>query len=209
MSADDLATAAAAVRRGGVVAFPTETFYGLGADPRQPAALLEVLRLKGRIVNKPRIKPASKPLLLLVASLDQVTPWVGAIPPGFDRLVAHFWPGPLTLVLPAAPGVPEPLIGRGGGVAIRLTSQPLAQRFIRACGTAITGTSANPTGRPAPRRAAQVRAFFGSELAAVLDGGTTAGGEPSTLLQLDNDGARLLRAGAVGDVALREVVRLV
>jgi len=201
LSADDIATAAAAVRRGGVVAFPTETFYGLGADPHQPAALLEVLRLKGRA--------AVNPLLLLVASLDQLTPWVGAIPPGFDRLAAHFWPGPLTLVLPAAPGVPEPLIGRGGGVAIRLTSQPLAQRLIRACGTAITGTSANPTGGQAARSAAQVRAFFGSELAAVLDGGTTAGGEPSTLLQLDNDGARLLRAGAIAEVALRGVVRLV
>lgn len=201
MSAADIAAAAAAVRRGGVVGFPTETFYGLGADPRQDAALREVLRLKGRA--------ATMPLLLLAASLDQVAPWVGAIPPGFDRLVAHFWPGALTLVLPAAPGVPEPLIGRGGGVAIRLTSQPLARRLILACGTAITGTSANPTGRPAAQSAAQVRAFFGPELAAVLDGGTTAGGEPSTLLQLDSDGARLLRAGVVDEVALRGVVRLV
>lgn len=201
MSAADIAAAAAAVRRGGVVGFPTETFYGLGADPRQDAALREVLRLKGRA--------ATMPLLLLAASLDQVAPWVGAIPPGFDRLVAHFWPGALTLVLPAAPGVPEPLIGRGGGVAIRLTSQPLARRLILACGTAITGTSANPTGRPAAQSAAQVRAFFGPELAAVLDGGTTAGGEPSTLLQLDSDGAHLLRAGVVDEVALRGVVRLV
>lgn len=184
-----------------MVAFPTETFYGLGADPRQDAALLEVLRLKGR--------DATKPLLLLAASLDQVAPWVSTIPPGFDRLVAHFWPGALTLVLSAAPGVPKPLIGRTGGVAIRLTSQPLARRLILACGTAITGTSANPTGRPAAQSAAQVRAFFGSELAAVLDGGTTPGGEPSTLLQLDSDGARLLRAGVVDEVALRGVVRLV
>lgn len=201
MTADNIAAAAAAVRRGGVVAFPTETFYGLGADPRQEAALHEVLRLKGRA--------ATQPLLLLAASLDQVAPWVAAIPPDFDRLVAHFWPGALTLVLPAATGVPEPLIGCSGGVAIRLTSQPLAQRLILACGTAITGTSANPTGRPPARSAAQVRAFFGSEVATVLDGGTTAGGEPSTLLQLDEDGARLLRAGAVDEGALRRVVRLI
>ena len=200
MTADDIAAVAAAVRRGGVVAFPTETFYGLGADPGQDAALREVLRLKGRT--------ATQPLLLLAASLDQVAPWVGTIPPGFDRLVAQFWPGALTLVLPAAPGVPEPLIGGGGGVAIRVTSQPQARRLILACGTAITGTSANPTGRPPAESAAQVRAFFGSELAAVLDGGTTAGGEPSTLLQLDTHGARLLRAGAVDEVALRGVVRL-
>ena len=200
MTADDIAEVAAAVRRGGVVAFPTETFYGLGADPGQDAALREVLRLKGRT--------ADQPLLLLAASLDQVAPWVRTIPPGFDRLVAQFWPGALTLVLPAAPGVPEPLIGRGGGVAIRLTSQPQARRLILACGTAITGTSANPTGRPPAESAAQVRAFFGSELAAVLDGGTTAGGQPSTLLQLDTHGARLLRAGAVDETALRRVVRL-
>lgn len=201
MNSDDIAAAAAAVQRGEVVAFPTETFYGLGADPRQPAALLEVLRLKGRT-------DAAKPLLLLAASLDQVAPWVGTFPPGFDRLAAHFWPGALTLVLPAAPGVPPPLIGAGGGVAVRLTSQPLAQRLILACGTAITGTSANRTERPAAQSAAEVRAFFGEALAAVVDGGTTAGGEPSTLLQLDSAGARVLRAGAVDVAALRGVVRL-
>ena len=202
MSTDDIAVAAAAVRGGGVVGFPTETFYGLGADPHQPAALREVLRLKGRA-------DATKPLLLLATSVDEIAPWVASFPPAFDRLAAHFWPGALTLVLPAAPGVPGPLLGADGGVGVRLTSHPLARRLIEASGTAITGTSANPSGQQAPQSAAQVRAFFGKDLAIVVDGGATPGGQPSTLLQLDGDVARLLRAGAVDVATLRDVVMLV
>jgi len=196
-----LHAAALAVQRGGVVGFPTETYYGLAADPRQASALREVLRLKGR-------DGRDKPLLLLAASLDDVAPWVGSFPAGFDELVARFWPGPLTLVLPAAESVPTALRGPSGGVGVRLTSHPLARRFIDACGTAVTGTSANRTGDSPARDAAQVKAAFGGELAAVLDGGETCGGAPSTIVELRHDGARLLRAGTVPEVALREVVRL-
>lgn len=196
-----LHVAALAVQRGGVVGFPTETYYGLAADPRQASALREVLRLKGRDAR-------DKPLLLLAASLDDVAPWVQSFPAGFDALVARFWPGPLTLVLPATETVPTALRGPSGGVGVRLTSHPLARRFIAACGTAVTGTSANRTGAAPARDAVQVQAAFGGELAAVLDGGETAGGAASTVVELRHEGARLLRTGAVPEATLREVVRL-
>ncbi|MGD8330879.1 MAG: L-threonylcarbamoyladenylate synthase [Acidobacteriota bacterium] len=194
-------TVAGSIRDGAVVAFPTETFYGLGADPRQPAALQRVLDLKGRDAQ-------GKPLLLLAASLEQIAPWVRELPNGFDLLVAHFWPGPLTLVLPAAAGIPAPLLGPGGGIALRVTSHPLARALIAACGTAITGTSANPSGAPPPRTAEQVRAAFGASSPQVLDGGVTPGGPPSTLIELGADGIRVLRAGAVAEEELRRVLRL-
>jgi L-threonylcarbamoyladenylate synthase len=184
-----------------VVAFPTETFYGLGADPRQPAALQQVLQLKGR-------EATGKPLLLLAAALDHVAPWVGELPSGFDRLAAHFWPGPLTLVLPAAPGVPAPLLGPTRGVALRVTSHPVARELIRLCGTAITGTSANRGGAPPARSAEEVRRAFGDELDAVVDGGDSPGGPPSTLVELSASGARLLRRGAIEEAALARVVEL-
>lgn len=201
MSTVAIERAAATIRAGGVVAFPTETFYGLGADPHQPAALDRVLRLKGR-------GGEDKPLLLLAASLDQVAPWVGDLPPGFDTLVARFWPGPLTLVLPAAPDLPPSLVGPGGGVAVRISPHPLARRLCSASGTAITGTSANRTDAPPARTAAAVRAAFGDRIDAVIDGGTTPGGAPSTLVELTPEGARLLRAGALAEAALAEVIEL-
>lgn len=185
-----------------MAAFPTETYYGLGADPRRPGGLQRVLQLKGR-------SAADKPLLLLAASLDQLAPWVRNFPPDFDRLTAHFWPGPLTLVLPAATGIPDELVGSGGGVAVRVSSHPLARRLILACGTAITGTSANRAGMPPCADAAAVRAAFGDEIAVVVDGGPARGGQPSTLLDLCGPEPRVLRSGAIREAALRKIVRLV
>lgn len=202
MTEPDVERAAAALREGKIVGAPTETFYGLAADPRRPDALAEVLRLKGR-------EGADQPLLLLAASLDEIAPWVAGFPPCFDRLAAHFWPGPLTVVLPAALGVEAPLRGPTGGVAVRMTPQPLTRRLIRACRTAITGTSANRTGAPPATSAQAVRDAFGGEVAIVLDGGPSPGGEPSTLVEITPRGARVLRAGAVTDADLAAVVSLV
>ena len=144
-----LANAAEMVKAGGVVSYPTETFYALGADPAQPKAIERVLQAKGR-------SDANKPLLLLIAALDDLPNWVSRFPSSFDRLVAHFWPGPLTLVLPARAGLPDALIGPGSGIAVRLTSHPIALALIRACATALTGTSANQAGAPPCRDADSV-----------------------------------------------------
>lgn len=202
MTEPDVERAAAALRDGKIVGAPTETFYGLAAHPRRPGALDKVLRLKGR-------EGADKPLLLLAATLDEIAPWVAGFPPGFDKLAAHFWPGPLTLVLPAAGGIEAPLRGPTGGVAVRMTSEPLTRRLIRACGTAITGTSANRAGAPPAMSAEAVRDAFGEEVSVVLDGGPSPGGEPSTLVEITPEGARVLRAGAVTTADLAAVISLV
>jgi len=198
-AAAELERAAAAVAAGGVVGYPTETYYALGADPRQAAALDQVLRLKGR-------EAAGKPLLLLIAELFEVREWAPAPPPAFAPLAARFWPGPLTLILAAAPGVPAPLLGPRGGVALRLTSHPLARRLIAACGGALTGTSANRGGRPPARRAGEVRRVFGAALAALVDGGETPGGPPSTLLDLTVSPPAVRRAGAIPESAIAAVL---
>ncbi len=200
-TAAQIAAAAAAVAAGQIVAFPTETYYGLGVDPQNPSALRSLSQLKGR-------NAARKPLLLLADSIDQLATWVDDFPQGFDRLAAHFWPGPLTLVLPAKRDLPAPLRGPGGGVAIRVCAHPLARTLIRACGTAITGTSANRTGQPASDHAAAVRAAFGKQVPVVVDGGRPSGGLPSTLLDLCGPRPRLLRRGAVSEEALRALVGL-
>lgn len=199
--ADDVKRAAAALRAGAIVGTPTETFYGLAADPRMPEALAAVLRAKGR-------EGADKPLLLLAATIDDIAPWVGRFPIGFEKLVAYFWPGSLTIILPAAAGVEAPLRGPTGGVAVRMTPQPLTRLLIRACGTAITGTSANRAGAPPATSAQQVRDAFGDDVAMVLDDGVSPGGQPSTLVEITDEGARVLRVGAIGTAELAVVVSL-
>lgn len=198
----ELTNAAEVVKAGGVVSYPTETFYALGADPAQPKAIERVLRTKGR-------KDLNKPLLLLIATLDDLPNWVSKFPSSFDKLVAHFWPGPLTLVLPAQAGLPDPLIGPGSGIAVRLTSHPIARALIRASGTALTGTSANRAGSRPCCDAKAVRATLGNDLGAVVDGGPTVGAKPSTVLDLVDDCPRILRHGAIEARALARVIRLV
>ena len=198
---DQLADAADAIAGGGIIGYPTETFYALGADPCQSEALDRLLRLKGR-------EAADKPLLLLIASLDDLGEWVREFPPAFDRLVAHFWPGAMTMVLPARAGLPSALIG-SGGIAVRLTSHPVARGLIRACGTVLPGTSANRTGELPCADADAVRAAFGNQLTVIVDGGPTAALEPSTLLDLTGEKPRILRPGAIDTAAIARVVRLV
>ena len=197
-----LIDAAEVVKDGGVVAYPTETFYALGADPAQPKAIESVLNAKGR-------SDTNKPLLLLIATLNDLPNWISRFPSSFDQLVAHFWPGPLTLVLPARAGLPDALVGPGSGIAVRLTSHPIALALIRACATALTGTSANRTDAPPCHDADSVRNTLGNDLDAIVDGGITVGGKPSTILDLVNDRPKILRHGAIEDKALARVVRLV
>ena len=183
-----LATAAAALRGGGVVAFPTETFYGLGAAARIPAAVRRVRELKAR--------PAGQPLLLLVDSVAMAES-VAEVTGEARRLMARHWPGALTLVLRARPDLPDEVTAGTGTVGVRLSPHPVARGLVAALGEPVTAPSANPSGREPPTSAATVLAYFGDALDAVLDGGTTPGGEPSTVLDLTATPPRLLRQGAV------------
>jgi L-threonylcarbamoyladenylate synthase len=171
------------------VAFPTETFYGLGAAALQPAAVRRIFEVKGR--------PEGKPLLVLVESVAMVADLAAEIPPAAHALMARHWPGALTLVLRARAHVPVEVTAGSGTVGVRLSAHPVARALVRALGEPVTAPSANPSGGAAPTTAAEVLAHFRGRIEVVLDGGSTAGGEPSTVLDVTVDPPRVLRAGAV------------
>ena len=184
-----LTEAAAALRRGGLVAFPTETFYGLGAAALDPAAVRRVFEVKGR--------PEGKPVLVLVDSIAMVDVVALEIPPRARALMAAHWPGALTLVLRARPEVPPEVTAATGTVGVRLSAHPLARALVTALGAPITASSANPSGATPPTTAAEVMELFRHRLELVLDGGATAGGPPSTVLDVTVEPPRVVRAGAV------------
>lgn len=184
-----LAEAAAAIRAGRLVAFPTETFYGLGAHALEASAVARVFRVKGR--------PAGKPLLVLVDSLAMVTRVAADIPPRARRLMARYWPGPLTLVLPAREDVPPALTGGGRTVGVRLSAHPVARALVATAGVPVTAPSANLHGAPSPRTADEVVAGLGDRIDLVLDGGRTPGGPPSTLVDVTRTPPVVIRPGAV------------
>ena len=189
VSAAALGEAATALREGGLVAFPTETFYGLGAAALQPSAVRRIFEVKGR--------PDDKPLLVLVDSVAMAESLAVEVPSRGRELMDRHWPGALTLVLRARAHVPVEVTAGSGTVGVRLSAHPLARALVTALGGPVTAPSANPAGQPPPVTAAQVASYFADGLALVLDGGRTPGGEPSTVLDVTVDPPRLIRAGAV------------
>ena len=185
--------AAARIRSGQIVAIPTDTVYGLAADPFQPAAVERLFRLKGR--------PEHKPILLLVDSRRQVEMMSTRLPDAFERIAARFWPGPVTVILPAAPGVPERITAGTGTVALRMPGSLLTRRVIAAARVPLTGTSANRSGRPPARSAGQVREQFRGAGLEVLDGGPSPSDKPSTIIDLTGE-PRIVREGAIPASAL-------
>jgi len=181
--------AARLILQGGVVAFPTETFYALGADALNEQAIQKVYEMKGR--------EEEKPLLLLVAEKDWVPELIREIPPPAEKLIERFWPGPLTLIFEASGCIPARLTGHTGKVGIRVPGHPVARKLIRAVGRAVTGTSANPSGSPSASFAAEVIQALGEKVDAVLDGGRTAGGLGSTILDVSGPSPEMVRQGVV------------
>lgn len=188
-----LAAAAERLRGGGVVAYPTETFYGLGALASDPAAVARLVRAKGR--------PDGKPLPLLAADLAQVEA-VAELTPLARRLAAALWPGPLTLVLAARPGLHPAITGGGGTVGVRVTSSPVAAALARSAGGALVATSANLAGEPPAADAGALAAGLVARIDLVLDAGPAPGGLPSTVVAVEGARLRLLRAGAVAPAAV-------
>lgn len=182
------------ILQGGVAAFPTETFYGLGADARNEEALQKIFQLKGREENKP--------LLLLIGDRDWLSGLVRNIPPVAGRLMEKFWPGPLTLVFEASPRLSALLTGGTGTVGVRLSPHPVAQALIQAVGRAITATSANLSGQPSASVAAEVFRALGNRVDAILDGGQTAGGLGSTVLDVSSPSPRIIRQGVISQAEL-------
>lgn len=197
-AATDLGAAVQALRDGGVVAFPTETVYGLGADASRPEAVARIYALKGR--------PRNHPLIVHIASAAELPRWAREVPEAALRLAARHWPGPLTLVLPRAAGVPDAVTGGQDTVAVRVPSHPVARALLAAFGGAIAAPSANRYGHVSPTRAAHVREEFGTEVPVVLDGGDCEVGLESTIVACLAGRVTLLRPGAITLGDLRAAV---
>jgi L-threonylcarbamoyladenylate synthase len=193
----ELDAAVQALRDGELVAFPTETVYGLGAHAGHPVALRRVFELKGR--------PLSHPLIVHLDSVRYLSRWVREVPPAAEKLAAAFWPGPLTLVLPRAFNVHPLVTGGQDTIAVRVPSHPMAQQLLTAFGGGIAAPSANRYGRLSPTRAEHVREEFGDALH-VLDGGDSKIGLESTIVSCLDGNVRLLRPGSIGVSQLRSVV---
>lgn len=185
--------------RGGVVAHPTETLYGLAVDPWNIEAL-------GRLAHVKRAAPG-RGFILIAASREQALrlaarPWPRHLGPLSDA----FWPGPLTLILPPSGAAPPPECRSPQGIAVRVTPDTIAAALVRAFGRPLTSTSANRGGLPPARSAAEVLEELGTEVDLILDGGRRDGVEPSTLLDLTGQEPVLLRKGAVTEASIREVL---
>jgi L-threonylcarbamoyladenylate synthase len=181
--------AGALVVAGGLVAFPTESFYGLGADALDAGAVARVFAVKGR--------PEDKPLLVLVDGIEMAAGLAAAVPDGARVLMARHWPGPLTLVLRAAARVPAALTGGTGTVGVRMPGHAVARALVAAAARPVTAPSANPSGAPPPLTAAAVRGYFDGRVELILDGGPTAGGAGSTVADCTVWPPRVLRQGPV------------
>lgn len=181
---------------GGLVAFPTESFYGLAADPKDEGAIHRLFIIKKR--------QDDNPVLLLIPSQEALHQYVKGIPEIARRLIKIFWPGGLTMVFEASPDISPLLTAGTGKIGIRLSSHPVATELAQTIGGPITGTSANISGQPAPITAGDVLNSLGKEVDLILDGGETGGGRGSTILDVTFTPPRILRQGMVGLDQLKE-----
>jgi L-threonylcarbamoyladenylate synthase len=195
---DGIARAAECLRRGGLVAFPTETVYGLGAHALDRDAVRRLFEAKGR--------PSTDPLIVHVASAAQLPSLAAAVPETAHLLAARFWPGPLTLVLPRGPSVPHEVTAGLETVAIRVPSHPVARALLAAARIPVAAPSANLFSRPSPTTAAHVLEDLDGRIDIVLDGGATPVGVESTVVDLTGQVPCVLRPGAVSVESLRAIL---
>ena len=196
--ATDLTAALTALKRGEVIVFPTETLYGLGADALNFTAVEKVFQLKGR--------DADNPFPVLVADRTMLNSLVAEITPLAELLITRFWPGPLTLVLPARPDIPQPLVNRQGGIGVRLSSQPIATELVRLLGRPLTATSANLSGQPGAHTVAEAKIYFAEKISVYLDGGELQSSTGSTVAAIDKNKLNIIRAGDISRQALEDAV---
>lgn len=196
-----VAVAADLIRRGEMVAFPTETVYGLGADALNESAAEKIYAAKGR--------PSDNPLIVHICDLDQVSQIARDIPDSAWRVMEHFCPGPLTLILNKKEIVPDQTTGGLSTVAVRMPSHPVAATLIRESGTVIAAPSANRSGRPSPTTAEHVFEDMNTRIPMILDAGTVGIGIESTILDMTSEIPVILRPGYISKKQLAEIVGLV
>ena len=198
-SQTEITRAAAVVRDGGIIAFPTETYYGLGVDPFNERALATLFALKNRSVVKP--------VLVLIAAAAQLEILAEEIPVTARILMKAFWPGPLTIVFAARGSVPPALTGGTGTVGVRLSPHLIALRLLTAYGSPMTATSANISGQPAAETAEQVYTSFGEHIDVIVDGGRVPGKKGSTLVGVLDDSVQYIREGRIAYAVIQERLR--
>jgi L-threonylcarbamoyladenylate synthase len=193
-----IARAADVLRGGGLVAFPTETVYGLGANALDAAAVAGIFVAKGR--------PANNPLIVHIARIDEARELVAEWPDAAGRLAARFWPGPLTLVLAKRPIVPEIVTAGTATVGLRIPAHPVARALLEAAGVPIAAPSANRSNELSPTTAEHVLKSLGGRIDVMLDGGPTSGGLESTVLDLTSSPPRILRPGLITPAEIEQVI---
>jgi L-threonylcarbamoyladenylate synthase len=194
----EIDAAVQALRDGQLVAFPTETVYGLGANAQDPKALQRIFDAKRR--------PVTHPLIVHLDSVKYLPRWAAEVPTATVRLAERFWPGPLTIVLPRAANVHDLVTGGQNTVAVRVPSHPMARQLLTAFGGGIAAPSANRYGRLSPTRAEHVREEFGDLVRVVLDGGDCKIGLESTIVSCVGGGVRVLRPGAISLTQIRQAI---
>ena len=180
---------AAIIKHGGVIAFRTDTFYGLGADPFNPLAVERVRALKGR--------EDDKPILLLISDAEEIDRLIVEPSKQFQQIAAKFWPGPLTIVGKANTDLPEGITAGTGTVGVRLPADENVRNLVRECGGALTATSANPAGRDPARSAEEVQSYFPAGIDLIIDGGLVTVIAPSTVVDATVSPPRVVREGAI------------
>lgn len=177
------------IESGNCVGFKTDTFYGLGVDPLNAAAVAHLKTIKGR--------DDGKPILLLISDIEVLNRFVRERTETFNAIIKRFWPGPLTMIGVAASAVPDEITAGTGTVGVRLPDDDVVRKLVRSCGGALTATSANPAGLPPATSAAQVHEYFGDKLALVVDGGEVKVTEPSTVLDATKVPPVVIREGLI------------
>lgn len=203
-SIDALSSAAEKLRNGGLVAFPTETVYGLGADATNPEAVARIYKVKGR--------PHDHPVIVHLADINQLSDWAAEIPEYAITLARTFWPGPMTLILPRSEHVGDFITGGQESVGIRIPNNPVALQFLKAAGVGVAAPSANRFGAISPTTAAAVHEEIGSLLNpasdVILDGGASSVGVESTIIECLGERPRILRPGAITKEMIEEAIGL-
>lgn len=198
MISTDIEAAVAVLRRGGLVGMPTETVYGLAADALNPAAIQKVFAAKGR--------PSSHPLIVHVAGIAEVEPWVAKLPEVLETLLTRWWPGPLTVLLRRSPRVLDEVTGGRDTVALRAPAHPVAQQLLQLFGSGVVAPSANRFGRVSPTAAQHVVDELGTKVDLVLEGGTCQIGIESTIVDLSGDEPKILRHGHISQADLAQII---
>ncbi len=192
-------TAAQVLREGGLVVFPTDTVYGVGAAVDRPDAVARLYVAKGR--------PLEKPIPVLIADLEQLERLAREVTPEARLLAQHFWPGALTIVVPAQPWLPQEIVRETGTVGLRMPDHPVALAIIRAAGGAVATTSANRSGEREACTVDEAIAALGDVVDLYIDGGRTPGGIPSTVVGFERSGLVVLRRGALAVEVIEQVLR--